>query len=69
VALNFLTRHPGVFAIPKATSIGHVRENAGGAGWTLSEGDMTAIHHAFPVPSAIEEWMGKAIRKAVGLLR
>jgi diketogulonate reductase-like aldo/keto reductase len=69
VALNFLTRHPGLFTIPKATSIGHVRENAGGAGWTLSEGDITAINHAFPIPSAIEEWMGKAVRRAIRILK
>ncbi len=68
VALNFLTRHPGLFTIPKATSIGHVDENAGGAGWTLSDGDMTAIHHAFPIPGAIEEWIGKAMRRAIRLL-
>jgi diketogulonate reductase-like aldo/keto reductase len=68
VALNFLTRQPGLFTIPKATSIGHVRENAGGADWTLSDSDITAIDHAFPIPSLIEEWMGKAIRRAIRLL-
>jgi len=68
VALNFLTRHPALFTIPKATSIEHVRENAGGAELTLSDGDITAINHAFPIPSAIEEWMGKAVRRAIRLL-
>src|SRR5207245_1936544 len=68
VALNFLTRHPGLFTIPKAASMEHVFENAGGTGWALSDGDITAIDHAFPIPSAIEEWMGKAIRRAIRLL-
>jgi diketogulonate reductase-like aldo/keto reductase len=68
VALNFLTRHPGLFTIPKATSMEHVFENAGGTGWALSDGDITAIDHGFPIPSAIEEWMGKAMRRAVRFL-
>jgi len=68
VALNFLTRHPGLFTIPKTTRVEHVFENAGGAGWALSDGDITSIDRAFPIPSAIEEWMGKAIRRAIRLL-
>jgi diketogulonate reductase-like aldo/keto reductase len=47
VALNFLTRHPGVFTIPKATNVDHVRENSGGAGWALSAADVAAIDRAF----------------------
>lgn len=50
VALNFLTRHPGVFAIPKTTRAERVRENAGGAGWGLSAADIAAIDRAFPAP-------------------
>ena len=33
VALAFLVRRPSVFAIPKAASVGHVEENAGGRGF------------------------------------
>src|SRR6266536_4714163 len=40
VALNFLTRDPHVFAIPKAGNVKHVRENSGGAGWELEERDI-----------------------------
>lgn len=54
VALNFLTRLPGTFAIPKARRIEHVRENAGGAGWELPEADISAIERAFPLPQADE---------------
>jgi diketogulonate reductase-like aldo/keto reductase len=50
VALNFLTRHPGVFAIPKATRPEHAIENAGSVGWTLSDEDIAMLDRAFPVP-------------------
>lgn len=50
VALRFLTRG-GVFAIPKSGSAGHTRENAGGAGWSLTPEDLREIDAAFPAPS------------------
>jgi len=50
VILNFLTRLPQVFTIPKAGSPEHTRENAGGTGWTLSPEDISAINRAFPAP-------------------
>ena len=50
VALNFLTRDPHVFAIPKASDPEHVRENAGGAGWQLTRQDNAEIDKAFPAP-------------------
>jgi diketogulonate reductase-like aldo/keto reductase len=50
VALNFLTRLPGVFTIPKASSVEHTRENAGSYGWTLPPEDVRAIDRAFPAP-------------------
>jgi diketogulonate reductase-like aldo/keto reductase len=49
VVLNFLARQ-GAFLIPKSGNPGHVRENAGGAGWELSEADKAAIDRAFPAP-------------------
>jgi len=49
VILNVLTRHPNAFAIPKASRVEHVEENAGACGWTLSEADVAAIDEAFPV--------------------
>jgi diketogulonate reductase-like aldo/keto reductase len=51
VVLNFLTRLPGLFAIPKASDPDHVRENSGGAGWTLAGEDEEAISRAFPAPT------------------
>jgi diketogulonate reductase-like aldo/keto reductase len=51
VALNFLTRRPGVFTIPKASNLEHVRENAGGYGWTLSAEDLAGIDRVFPEPA------------------
>lgn len=54
VALNFLTRLPSTFAIPKAKNIEHVRENAGGAGWELADDDISLIERAFPLPQSDE---------------
>lgn len=46
--LNFLTRDPLLFAIPKASTVEHVEENAGGSGWNLAAADVAAIDAAFP---------------------
>jgi len=43
VALNFLTRRPSLFAIPKATRPEHVRDNAGALDFTLTLEDLSAI--------------------------
>ena len=43
VALNFLTRRPSLFTIPKAARPEHVRENAGALDFTLSPQDLSAI--------------------------
>jgi diketogulonate reductase-like aldo/keto reductase len=51
VALNFLTRRPSLFTIPKASQVEHVRENAGGSGWQLEPEDMKRIDDGFPPPS------------------
>jgi diketogulonate reductase-like aldo/keto reductase len=49
VALRFLLRHPEVFAIPKATDIAHVTENAGAGALELSDSDIAGIDRAFPL--------------------
>jgi diketogulonate reductase-like aldo/keto reductase len=49
VVLNFLTRDPDLFAIPKASSVAHVEENAGAAGWTMDEEDLVQIDGVFPM--------------------
>lgn len=49
VILNFLTREPHAFAIPKASRIEHVDENAGASGWELTVEEIAAIDAAFPV--------------------
>ncbi|MBV8689018.1 MAG: aldo/keto reductase [Candidatus Eremiobacteraeota bacterium] len=49
VILNFLTRDPNVFTIPKAAHIAHVEENAGAAGWELNADDVRRIDEAFPI--------------------
>jgi diketogulonate reductase-like aldo/keto reductase len=51
VTLNFLTRLPQLFTIPKACDPDHTRENAGGGGWSLTAEDLSAIDRAFPVPA------------------
>jgi len=49
VALSFLLRWPGVFAIPKAASAAHVTENAGGGELHLTEAEMGRIEETFPL--------------------
>ena len=43
VALNFLTRRPSLFTIPKASQLEHVRENAAAFDFTLTPADLRAI--------------------------
>jgi diketogulonate reductase-like aldo/keto reductase len=53
VALNFLTRHPALFTIPKAGNPEHIREISGAVGtWRLTDEDIAAIESAFPLPSS-----------------
>jgi diketogulonate reductase-like aldo/keto reductase len=49
VTLNFLIRHPNIFTIPKTSRTERARENSGGVGWELTEDEVAAIDHAFPV--------------------
>ena len=49
VALAFLLRHPETFAIPKASSMEHVEENAGAGAMRLSATDVEKIAAAFPL--------------------
>jgi diketogulonate reductase-like aldo/keto reductase len=46
VALNFLTRRPSLFTIPKASRPEHVRENAAALDFTLSDEEIRAIEAA-----------------------
>ncbi len=46
VALNFLTRRPSLFAIPKASQPAHVQENAAALDFRLTPDDLTAISAA-----------------------
>lgn len=46
VALNFLTRRPSLFTIPKASRLEHVRENAAALGFRLTPGELRAISRA-----------------------
>jgi diketogulonate reductase-like aldo/keto reductase len=49
VALAFLTRLPDTFAIPKASHLPHVRENAGAARVKLTPRQTTRLERAYPV--------------------
>ena len=55
VALAFLTRRNSVFAIPKASEIVHVRENAGADAVTLHPEDLRRLDDAFPLGSRPRE--------------
>ena len=48
VALRFLVREAGVFTIPKAARVEHVRENAAAADLTLTADEERRIDVAFP---------------------
>jgi len=48
VALQFLVRRPGVFAIPKTSTPEHTLENAGAGDFQLSATDFARIDQAFP---------------------
>ena len=47
--LALLTRDPIAFVIPKASTLAHVEENAGGGDLRLDDADIAAIDAAFPV--------------------
>jgi diketogulonate reductase-like aldo/keto reductase len=48
IALSFLTRHPQVFAIPKASTLEHAADNAAAGKVTLNESEIAALDKAFP---------------------
>ena len=48
VALSFLTRVPGVLAIPKASSAEHASDNAAAGKLKLGESEIAALDKAFP---------------------
>jgi len=50
VALSWTLRHDGLIAIPKASSIAHVRENRAAADIVLSDADLATLDAAFPRP-------------------
>ena len=50
VALAWVMRSPGVFAIPKAADVAHVRENREAADLQLAPEDLAAIDGEFPPP-------------------
>ncbi len=50
VILAFLTRLPALFAIPKATTPAHVRDNAAAGDLTLTAADLAELDAAFPAP-------------------
>ena len=50
VALNWLLAQENVFPIPRASTSAHVVENAGGAGWRMSDEDRAELERAYPPP-------------------
>jgi diketogulonate reductase-like aldo/keto reductase len=51
VALRFLVRKPSLLAIPKASSIAHVEDNAAAGSLWLSEAELARIDAMFPLGS------------------
>lgn len=50
VALSWILRHDGMIAIPKASTLEHVRINATAAGLALDRSDLETLDAAFPPP-------------------
>jgi diketogulonate reductase-like aldo/keto reductase len=50
IALAWTLRHPHVIAIPKAGSLGHVRDNRAALDIELTEADLAELDAAFPPP-------------------
>lgn len=50
ILLAWVIRHPGVIAIPKASSIVHVNENADALALSLSADALSQLDAAFPAP-------------------
>jgi diketogulonate reductase-like aldo/keto reductase len=51
VALAWLLRQEGLFVIPKAGQLDHVRENRGALDLRLTDADLRALDRAFPPPT------------------
>jgi len=51
VALAWLLRNPDVFAIPKAATVEHVRENRAALDLELTSDDLRDLEQAFPAPT------------------
>jgi diketogulonate reductase-like aldo/keto reductase len=49
VVLQFLLRRPGVFVIPKTTSLAHLEDNAAAVTLQLSDDDVSRLDEAFPL--------------------
>ncbi|MBG6247919.1 aldo/keto reductase [Candidatus Symbiopectobacterium endolongispinus] len=52
IMLAWVLRQPGVIAIPKASSVAHVEENARALTLELDSGDIAALDVAFPAPTS-----------------
>lgn len=50
LALAWVLRHPGVISIPKAGSVGHVRENRAAADLVIPSEVLARLDAAFPAP-------------------
>ena len=53
VALNYLTRDPSIFTIPKTTRSERVKENSGGVGWQLTEDEVNMIESCISSPISL----------------
>ncbi|MCP3164816.1 aldo/keto reductase [Myxococcus qinghaiensis] len=55
VALQFLVRRPSLFAIPKASRVAHLRDNAAAVSLKLSSEELARIDAAFPTGAYSDE--------------
>ncbi len=52
IALAWVLRQPGVIAIPKASNVKHVRDNAGSIKIKLTKEDLAELDREFPPPKS-----------------
>ena len=69
VILAFLTREPGTFAIPKASTVAHAEENAAAGDLRLDDEDVAAIDEAFPLRNAVEACRRSSAAELAGAVR
>lgn len=55
IALNWLVSQENVVTIAKTSNLAHLKENLGGVGWNLTEGDVELLRKDYPDQLAVSD--------------